>query len=334
MAPPPPETRTALLATPNGMVPEDAIIFSSVTGEYGCFSNFKQKPFVDGSGRTFKSAEHYYHCGKAILMEDWTSEKKILEAKSPSAAKALGREISPFDQEKYASRHMDIMCDALFFKFSSEPEFKSKLLNTGNSMIVEGRDDRVWGSGLSLAKTKSTPLKSWKGPNKLGEALMELRSHFISENEDILRRSAASKEKVDQIQGRSDQTLSERLCDGTAEPDDVGRQAKVFDINQWELLPTPSRLGSRKGICGAFALTMSLQSQFPEYSYTNLPVEEALNVLKGSGRGCFSEDELAKALSKLTDSHFNLVVVTSEPGGDYIVFEALKRGEAMKRISS
>jgi hypothetical protein len=49
---------------------------------------------------------------------------------------------------------------------------------TGDSVIVEARADYVWGSGLSTAKTKSTPVRDWKGQNLLGEELMLLREYF------------------------------------------------------------------------------------------------------------------------------------------------------------
>lgn len=74
------------------------------------------------------------------------------------------------------------MCNTLYFKFRNEELLKRNLLTTGDLLIVEARDDRVWGTGLKgFVKARTTRIDKWPGENKLGEELMRIRAYFFKE---------------------------------------------------------------------------------------------------------------------------------------------------------
>lgn len=76
-----------------------------------CFSQWYPARFaIDGIG--YSSAEHYMMAQKAALFEDPARHSKILAAKSPGAAKALGRAVRGFSQERWDSERFRIVVRA------------------------------------------------------------------------------------------------------------------------------------------------------------------------------------------------------------------------------
>ena len=74
-------------------------------------------------------------------------------------------------------RQLDIMKEALFYKFSQNPKLLNNLLWTGNSGIVYADSkDKIWGIGITAVEAlMNVP---WEGENLLGEALIETRTRF------------------------------------------------------------------------------------------------------------------------------------------------------------
>ena len=110
-------------------------------------------------------------------MGDDAVAEKILVAPGPGEAKALGREVSNFDQEVW-----DANCDGVvergnLLKFEQNQRLKEILLGTGNKMIVEtSPNDRVWGIGFNTEDAQGKG-DEW-GENKLGKALMQVRTQL------------------------------------------------------------------------------------------------------------------------------------------------------------
>ena len=113
---------------------------------------------------------------KARLCKDEATLEKILAAKSPAQAKALGRTITGFDSTLWDTHKSDIVTTGNLHKFSQHEALRGFLLSTGNRVLVEASPvDRVWGIGLAGNDAHiGNPLK-WKGENRLGYALMEVR---------------------------------------------------------------------------------------------------------------------------------------------------------------
>ncbi|MFS8103455.1 NADAR family protein [Lentzea alba] len=144
----------------------------------GCLSQWWPCVFeVDGV--TFASAEHYMMWRKALLFDDTAVASRVLAAASPAEAKALGREVSGFDDEVWVSSRLEIVVAGNLAKFGQDPALRSYLLNTGSRVLVEASpQDRVWGIGLVASDPRASDPSSWLGLNLLGEALMEVRSRL------------------------------------------------------------------------------------------------------------------------------------------------------------
>ncbi|MDT7785121.1 MAG: hypothetical protein QOF58_3540 [Pseudonocardiales bacterium] len=146
----------------------------------GCLSQWWPCSFVV-DGRSFASAEHYMMWRKALLFSDDAVAARVLAARTPAEAKALGREVSGFDAALWTSSRLEIVVSGNLAKFGQDPLLRSYLLGTGSRVLVEASPlDRVWGIGLAADDPRASDPASWLGLNLLGEALMEVRSRLSS----------------------------------------------------------------------------------------------------------------------------------------------------------
>jgi hypothetical protein len=143
---------------------------TSFDGKYSFLSNFYESPITDKKlvFSTFPTVEHYYQAAKTTSLTEYFA---IATADTPGKAKRLGQkcQIRPDWEEKKD----DVMRTALKLKFSN-PELKQKLLDTGDSYLVEGNTwhDREWGVCF-CSRCERAP-----GKNKLGRMLMDLREEL------------------------------------------------------------------------------------------------------------------------------------------------------------
>ena len=141
-----------------------------------CLSQWYRADFeVDGF--QYSTAEHYMMAEKARLFCDEKSRTKILSAKSPGEAKALGRLVEGFHEHEWREHRFTIVVSGNLHKFQQNPKLKDYLLRTQNRVLVEASPyDRIWGIGLAADHTNVEEPSHWKGDNLLGFALMEVRS--------------------------------------------------------------------------------------------------------------------------------------------------------------
>ena len=135
-------------------------------------------------GRVFRSAEHAYQYRKCrdCLRNDLAD--KVIRAATPKKAKDIAAEIDPRDLDKWhkSSGHKVVMAEVLLAKARSNIDFKRKLMNTGDKLIVECTRDAVWGVGLTPHQAITTKPEWFKGANLGGVLLMELRQKLSKEN--------------------------------------------------------------------------------------------------------------------------------------------------------
>ncbi|MDX8145743.1 NADAR family protein [Lentzea sp. BCCO 10_0061] len=144
----------------------------------GCLSQWWPCTFVV-DGQEFASAEHYMMWRKALLFGDASVASRVLAARTPGEAKALGREVSGFSDSAWESTRLEIVVEGNLAKFGQDPALRSYLLGTGSRVLVEASpQDRVWGIGLVASDPRAQDPSSWLGLNLLGEALMEVRSRL------------------------------------------------------------------------------------------------------------------------------------------------------------
>jgi ribA/ribD-fused uncharacterized protein len=161
----------------------------------GFLSNFHPCEFTDAGGRRFFSSEQYFMKRKQELFDSQneTLAVAILQARTPSVAKKLGRQVKNYDDAVWGEHRYEVMLQALKLKFASDEALASKLLATGDKALYEAsRRDAVWGIGLSVAnvakmfrESESFRLTGYVdqeiqemcfGANLLGNALMEARA--------------------------------------------------------------------------------------------------------------------------------------------------------------
>ena len=63
-------------------------------------------------------------------------------------------------------------------KFSQNPDLASVLRSTGTTELGEATRDRYWGIGRALGDPSVFSKEGWKGRNKCGELLMEVRDEL------------------------------------------------------------------------------------------------------------------------------------------------------------
>ena len=154
------------------------ISFYRETDEYGCFSNWYPVTFeVDGI--RFASSEQYMMFSKARLFGDTVTAAKILQATDQMKIKNLGREVTPFDGAIWNSRDMEIMRKGLLAKFSQNEGIKEILLSTGDNILAEcAPRDLKWGIGYSTGSPNVQDPSKWRGQNRLGQVLMQVREEL------------------------------------------------------------------------------------------------------------------------------------------------------------
>jgi ribA/ribD-fused uncharacterized protein len=144
----------------------------------GCLSQWWPADFtVDGV--TYRSAEHFMMTAKALLFGDAETAERILAAPHPGGAKALGRQVRGFDEQRWAEGRFDLVVTGNLAKFGQHPDLRGFLLGTGSRVLVEASpQDRIWGIGLAAGDERATSPQQWPGLNLLGFALMEVRQRL------------------------------------------------------------------------------------------------------------------------------------------------------------
>lgn len=130
------------------------------------FSNMKwfTKPMV-ANRITYHSVENVY---QAFKFTDSVIHRQIAES-APYSAKRLARKLSDHRRKDWDSIKLDVMRNALEYKFSC-PIWRKRLLSTGSNVIAEWNNwgDIFWGIDIF----------THEGENHLGRLLMDIRNKY------------------------------------------------------------------------------------------------------------------------------------------------------------
>jgi ribA/ribD-fused uncharacterized protein len=172
---PTPEER---LADAAGARPKFVFFWKERDLDPGCLSQWWPAPFVV-DGVTYPTAEHWMMAGTARRFGDAATLEKIVGAPTPAAAKALGRSVRGFSEDRWAAARYDIVVAGNVAKFAQNDELRRYLLSTGSRVLVEASPlDRVWGIGLAQDDERAMSPLRWRGKNLLGFALMDVRERL------------------------------------------------------------------------------------------------------------------------------------------------------------
>jgi len=144
----------------------------------GIFCQWKLTKIVD-KDISYNCAEQYMMYQKAKLFGDIISCNKIMCEQLPIFQKALGREVSGYDDDTWNQNKFDIVVEGNLLKFTQNEELKKILLSTKDKMIVEASYvDPVWGIGLHYNDDKILDEDNWRGENLLGKAIMTVKNYL------------------------------------------------------------------------------------------------------------------------------------------------------------
>jgi ribA/ribD-fused uncharacterized protein len=147
-------------------------------GEYRNFSNMSEHR-IEIDGIMYPSVEHYFQAMKSKEFKDDEMYEKILKAKTTKAVKALGKKVKGFEKEIWDDKKDEIMFRGIKAKFVQHPALRKQLEETGDKMIGEAdARNTYWGIGTSMASEKSKHPAKWRGQNRIGKMLMDLRKEF------------------------------------------------------------------------------------------------------------------------------------------------------------
>ena len=139
------------------------------------FSNFYKCNFnIDGKD-FYCCSEQYFMHQKAMFFKDYQSAELILNCKSPSQMKRLGRRVKHFSDNEWKLVCRSVMKRALWEKFSQTNLAVTLLATTGTEMVEASPSDCRWGVGLSIDDPRILDKKLWRGENWLGVLLDEVR---------------------------------------------------------------------------------------------------------------------------------------------------------------
>lgn len=145
--------------------------------KYGELSQWYNSPFQDDEGITYNCSEQYMMYQKAKLFNDESSAMKILKTNNPSEQKRLGRNVKNFNEDIWNNNSERIVYNGNLLKFSQNPMLKEILLDTKDTILVEASPyDNIWGIGLISSDVRASKPREWRGENRLGEILMNLRN--------------------------------------------------------------------------------------------------------------------------------------------------------------
>ena len=148
-------------------------------GPYGFLSNWSAHGIRD-EGLRFKTMEHYMMYSKAILMDDSDTASRILSAKTPYAAKKLGREVRNFNEDKWRLQRESIVHKGLTMKVDQHPDVKRQLIGTFGKVLAEASPyDTTWGIGLAASDERANNQEHWRGENLLGKIWMQVREKLL-----------------------------------------------------------------------------------------------------------------------------------------------------------
>ena len=115
-----------------------------------------------------------------LLFEDQEAMDKVLATDDPVKIKMLGKSIQNFKAAVWAKEKDSCMYNAIKQKFEQNEDLGKVLRETGNRLLVEANpNDVYWGVGASVDSAEVWDVNKWKGKNKLGKMLSDLRDELF-----------------------------------------------------------------------------------------------------------------------------------------------------------
>lgn len=151
------------------------------------FSQWHPSPLLY-RGTRFSTAEQWMMSMKAFVFGDEEALGKILATSSAKLQKQLGREVVGFDTARWTECAEKIVYLGSWLKWGAgalvDPAAFSEAdrlllgMTDGYTLVEASPLDRIWGIGLSEHAEEAASRSRWRGENRLGRILTELRSEL------------------------------------------------------------------------------------------------------------------------------------------------------------
>ena len=113
------------------------------------------------------------------MFKDEGTREKSLQATETDVIKKLGRKVYNIYAGIWNVESYKVVVRGNLAKFGQNENLKAVLLSTEKKVLVEASPyDKIWGIGMKLTEAVKTNPHNWKGNNKLGFALMEVRDEL------------------------------------------------------------------------------------------------------------------------------------------------------------
>ncbi|GMT10907.1 hypothetical protein PFISCL1PPCAC_2204, partial [Pristionchus fissidentatus] len=152
------------------------------------FSNFHPCLFREedheGEMRRFSCVEQFYMFMKAAVFDDIDTAEDVMKERNPKRMKSLGKNVKGFQQQRWDQLSPQVMKKALTAKFSQNEKLRRYLFLTQGSQMVEASPmDTVWGIGLPMDSPDAINPRRWRGTNRLGKIMTEVREALVQQKE-------------------------------------------------------------------------------------------------------------------------------------------------------
>lgn len=120
--------------------------------------------------------------GKATFFGDTAVLKKIMEKSEPRDHKALGRDVTPFNEKTWKAINIPLVTMICYARGAQDDEVHDFVMASGDKSLVEGSAyDKIWGVGVDYADPRIENPANWLGEGRLTpaweDARMLLREH-------------------------------------------------------------------------------------------------------------------------------------------------------------
>lgn len=145
-----------------------------------CLSLWYALPFL-ADRMVYPTAEHWLMAQKARRFGDAQRLAMILEARTASEARQLGKSMPLAAPDAWEAQRFELAVAGNLIKFGQHPNLRAYLLATEPYILAYAHPtDLTWGVGLKAAHPDLPRPDRWPGQNLLGFALMEARHRLMA----------------------------------------------------------------------------------------------------------------------------------------------------------
>ena len=116
---------------------------------------------------------------KALLFNDLYHYTLVIHETNMEKLKEIEKDIISHDYALWYKYKEEIVKNACYAKFSQNKQLKDLLLSTDHKIIAKASDqDPFYGIGYTTSHPLCIKQDKWKGKNKLGKIIMEVREEL------------------------------------------------------------------------------------------------------------------------------------------------------------